>query len=56
MEKDVKQRFQLHRGTLNIASMPFATHAVLPQQSCMILRKKYPNSTFLYMMYRMKNH
>ena len=30
MEKDVKQRFQLHRGTLNIASMPFATHAVLP--------------------------
>lgn len=30
MEKDVKQRFKLHRGTLNIASMPFATHAVLP--------------------------
>lgn len=30
MEKDVKQRFQLHRGTLNIASMPFATHAILP--------------------------
>ena len=31
MEKDLKQRFQLHRGTLNIASMPFATHAVLPE-------------------------
>ncbi|MEJ5033671.1 LysR family transcriptional regulator [Acinetobacter sp. MYb177] len=30
MEKDVKQRFKLNRGTLNIASMPFATHAVLP--------------------------
>lgn len=30
MEKDVKQRFKLHRGTLNIASMPFATHAILP--------------------------
>lgn len=30
MEKDVKQRFKLKRGTLNIASMPFATHAVLP--------------------------
>lgn len=31
MEKDVKQRFKLNRGTLNIASMPFATHAVLPE-------------------------
>ncbi len=30
MERDVKQRFKLHRGTLNIASMPFATHAILP--------------------------
>lgn len=30
MEKDVKQRFKLNRGTLNIASMPYATHAVLP--------------------------
>ena len=30
MEKDVKQRFKLNRGTLNIASMPLATHAVLP--------------------------
>ena len=45
MEKDVKQRFQLHRGTLNIASMPFATHAVLPA----VLHdfaKKYPNLNF----------
>ena len=31
MEKDVKQRFKLNRGTLNIASMPFAIHAVLPE-------------------------
>lgn len=31
MEKDVKQRFKLHRGTLSIASMPFVTHAILPE-------------------------
>ncbi len=31
MEKDVKQRFKLNRGTLSIASMPFVTHAVLPE-------------------------
>ncbi|WOE31746.1 MULTISPECIES: LysR family transcriptional regulator [unclassified Acinetobacter] len=31
MEKDVKQRFKLHKGVLNIASMPFATHAILPE-------------------------
>lgn len=45
MEKDVKQRFQLHRGTLNIASMPFATHAVLPavmQQ----FSKQHPNIAY----------
>ncbi|MFW1859683.1 LysR family transcriptional regulator [Acinetobacter defluvii] len=45
MEKDVKQRFQLNRGTLNIASMPFATHAVLPA----VLHefsKKFPNISF----------
>lgn len=30
MEKDVKQRFKLQRGTLNIASMPFVTHAIMP--------------------------
>ncbi|RKG30642.1 LysR family transcriptional regulator [Acinetobacter tianfuensis] len=45
MEKDLKQRFQLKRGTLNIASMPFATHAVLPE----ILHKfskQYPNIHF----------
>ena len=45
MEKDVKQRFQLNRGTLNIASMPFATHAVLPA----VLHEfsqKFPNISF----------
>ena len=45
MEKDVKQRFQLNRGTLNIASMPFATHAVLPE----VLHEfsqKFPNISF----------
>ena len=45
MEKDVKQRFQLHRGNLNIASMPFATHTVLPA----ILNefsKQHPNINF----------
>lgn len=31
MEKDVKQRFEFHRGTLNVASMSFVTHSVLPQ-------------------------
>lgn len=31
MENDVKQRFKLNRGTLSIASMPFATHAILPE-------------------------
>ncbi|RLZ09589.1 LysR family transcriptional regulator [Acinetobacter sp. 2JN-4] len=30
MENDVKQRFKLNRGTLSIASMPFVTHAILP--------------------------
>lgn len=30
MENDVKQRFKLNRGTLSIASMPFFTHAILP--------------------------
>ena len=45
MEKDVKQRFQLNRGTLNIASMPFATHSILPQ----VLHHfshKFPNISF----------
>lgn len=45
MEKEVKQRFQLHRGNLNIASMPFATHTVLPT----VLQKfsqQYPNINF----------
>ncbi|MBZ0388019.1 LysR family transcriptional regulator, partial [Acinetobacter baumannii] len=31
MENDVKQRFKLNRGTLSIASMPFVTHAILPE-------------------------
>lgn len=30
MEKDVKQRFKLNRGTLNVASMSFVTHSMLP--------------------------
>lgn len=45
MEKDLKQRFKLQRGTLNIASMPFATHSVLPE----ILHEfstQYPNIHF----------
>ena len=45
MEKDVKQRFKLHRGTLNIASMPFATHAVLPAVMHEF-SKKHPNISF----------
>lgn len=45
MEKDVKQRFQLHRGNLNIASMPFATHTVL---SAILheFSKQHPNINF----------
>lgn len=45
MEKDVKQRFKLHRGTLNIASMPFATHAVLPAVMHEF-SKQHPNISF----------
>lgn len=45
MEKDVKQRFKLHRGTLSIASMPFATHAVLPAVMH-DFSQKYPNISF----------
>ncbi len=45
MEKDVKQRFQLHRGNLNIASMPFATHSVLPGV-LQAFSKQYPNINF----------
>ncbi len=45
MEKDVKQRFKLQRGTLSIASMPFVTHAIMPNviQSFLSL---YPNISF----------
>ncbi|SPL70555.1 LysR family transcriptional regulator [Acinetobacter stercoris] len=45
MEKDVKQRFKLNRGTLNIASMPFATHAILPEVMHRFL-KDHPNINF----------
>lgn len=45
MEKDVKQRFKLNRGTLNIASMPFATHAILPAV-IHHFSKRYPNINF----------
>ncbi|ENV11252.1 LysR family transcriptional regulator [Acinetobacter gyllenbergii] len=45
MEKDVKQRFKLNRGTLNIASMPFVTHAILPQVIHSFLAK-HPNISF----------
>lgn len=45
MEKDVKQRFKLHRGTLNIASMPFATHSVLPAVMH-DFSKQHPNISF----------
>lgn len=45
MEKDVKQRFQLNRGVLNIASMPFITHAMLPEVIHRFL-KDHPNLSF----------
>ncbi|MCH4245095.1 LysR family transcriptional regulator [Acinetobacter gerneri] len=45
MEKDVKQRFKLNRGTLNIASMPFVTHAILPEVIHSFL-KEHPNLNF----------
>ncbi|KAF5296900.1 hypothetical protein FQR65_LT19781 [Abscondita terminalis] len=45
MERDVKQRFKLHRGTLNIASMPFATHAILPAV-LNEFNKHHPNINF----------
>ncbi|OTG86440.1 LysR family transcriptional regulator [Acinetobacter sp. ANC 4558] len=45
MEKDLKQRFKLHRGTLSIASMPFATHAILPEV-IHEFSKKHPNISF----------
>ena len=45
MEKDVKQRFKLDKGILNIASMPFATHAILPRVISNF-SKKYPNISF----------
>ena len=45
MEKDVKQRFQLNRGTLNIASMPFAAHAILPQV-LQQFSQQYPNISY----------
>lgn len=31
MEYDLKQRFQFNRGSLSLASMPYITHAVLPE-------------------------
>lgn len=31
MEYDLKQRFQFNRGSLPLASMPYITHALLPQ-------------------------
>lgn len=45
MEKDLKQRFKLHRGVLNIAAMPFVTHAILPEvlQQFSVL---HPNLSF----------
>lgn len=45
MEKDLKQRFQFNRGTLNIASMPYATHAIFP---ALIERfaQRHPNISF----------
>lgn len=45
MEKDLKQRFKLHRGTLNIASMPFATHAILPAVMHQFAQQ-HPNISF----------
>lgn len=45
MEKDVKQRFKLNRGILNIASMPFTTHAILPEAIHRFL-KDHPNISF----------
>lgn len=45
MEKDVKQRFKLNRGTLSIASMPFVTHAILPEV-IKIFSSEHPNLSF----------
>ncbi|MBJ9985357.1 LysR family transcriptional regulator [Acinetobacter sp. S40] len=45
MENDVKQRFKLNRGTLNIASMPFVTHAILPEV-IQIFSNAHPNLSF----------
>lgn len=53
MEKDVKQRFKLNRGTLNIASMPFATHAVLPEVMH-DFAQQHPNISFQSMTSPMK--
>ena len=45
MENDVKQRFKLNRGTLSIASMPFVTHAILPEVIHQFL-ELHPNLNF----------
>ncbi|WP_151981424.1 LysR family transcriptional regulator [Acinetobacter guerrae] len=45
MENDVKQRFKLNRGTLNIASMPFVTHAILPEV-IQTFSNAHPNLSF----------
>lgn len=45
MEKNVKQRFLLNKGTLNIASMPFITNTILPKV-IKNFANKYPNINF----------
>ena len=31
MEYDIKQRFKFNRGSLSVASMPYITHALMPE-------------------------
>lgn len=45
MEKNVKQRFLLNKGTLNVASMPFITNTILPKV-IKSFANKYPNINF----------
>ena len=53
MENDVKQRFKLNRGTLSIASMPFVTHAILPEVIHQFLAV-HPNLNFQFTIFQMR--
>lgn len=45
MESNLKQRFMLNQGTLNLASMPFVTNTILPKV-IKSFANKYPNINF----------